>query len=138
MGEDTPSLWNRLWETPSYKEYCGSRAYPRGKDKLEFYQLALHNMFTHLHNLRCDNVQRKLDVSLVLLSTRRHWTVDWSTVRAIALLLLMPRLDHKKITSLLMQQWLEMLAWIITSLGISENRPRVQGDKTVSLNRRVL
>lgn len=95
-------------------------------------------MSAHLYNLKCDNVRRKLDVSSVLLSTRRDWTVDWSTVRAIAILLLMSRLDYKETTSLLMQQWLEMLAWVITSLGISENRPRVQGDKTVSLNRRVL
>ncbi|KAJ5406069.1 hypothetical protein N7465_007353 [Penicillium sp. CMV-2018d] len=46
-------------------------------------------------NPKCDNVRRKLDVSSVLLSTQRHWTVDWSSVLAIAMLSLKPRLGSK-------------------------------------------
>jgi hypothetical protein len=46
--------------------------------------------------------------------------------------------DRKQMTALLMQQGLEMLAWVVKSLGISENTPMVPEDMKVKLNRWVL
>lgn len=89
------ALMESFVENPLYKEYCVQKHTHKAKINSGFINLFYTICLLNSINLKCDNVQRKLDVSSVLLSTRRHWTVDWSMVIAIAMLLLKPRLGLK-------------------------------------------
>lgn len=89
------ALMESFVETPLYKEYCAGKHTHEAKINSSFVNLPYTIYLLASTNLNCDNVEWELDVSSVLLSTRRHWTVDWSIVVAIAVLLLKPRLVSK-------------------------------------------
>lgn len=93
-GGYTPLMESSV-ETPLCKECCVQKHTHEAKIHSGFISLIYTIYLLICSNLKCDNVRRKLDVSSVLLSTQRHWTVDWSSVLAISMLSLKPRLGSK-------------------------------------------
>lgn len=132
------ALIKSFMELPLYKDYPVEKNTHEAKINASFINLLYNLCLLIRTELKWENIQRKfelklgyaeytavLDGGLVDLDGNCHVIVE---VKARAI-------DEKKMRALLMQLGLEMLAWVVTTLGISENMPE---DKKVKLNRSIL